>query len=121
MTNAISDQMKTAAELNVGEFKPASQSIPLKIDGMDLSTIRENQEVYQSLQDAGLSDAEIQEKGAKELFDIWLQYEGIIGYTTDIRNALWTLITASPRYLATTDQEKEEWLKSMLGFGTDPA
>lgn len=87
---------------------------------LDLKTIRENQSLYLDLVDRGWSDERIQQATAKELFDEWLEWNGIINYESDIRNAFWTLITASDKYLATTDKDREEWLKSCLGFGSEP-
>jgi hypothetical protein len=88
---------------------------------LDLKSVRENQDLYVSLNERGHSDKAIEQSTAKEMFREYLEWNGIIGYESDIRNALWTLITSSDRYLATTDQDREEWLKSMLGFGSDPA
>lgn len=50
-----------------------------------------------------------------EAFAEWLHWQGIIGYDSMIRTAMWDLITSSHEYLTTTDQEKEEWLKKLLG------
>ena len=103
---------------------------------LDAKSVRENQDVYIALRERLFPEAASEEhfKSIERELDEWLEthtarealheylnYIGIIGFDSTIRNALWTLISSSNRYLTTTDQGREEWLKSMLGFGIEPA
>ena len=82
---------------------------------LDAKSVRENQDVYIALRERLFPEAASEEhfKSIERELDEWLE-------THTAREALHE-ISSSNRYLTTTDQGREEWLKSMLGFGIEPA
>jgi len=50
-----------------------------------------------------------------ELFDRFLEWNGIVGYSSQIRSALYQLITCSQEHLSTTDQADTARLAMCLG------
>jgi hypothetical protein len=49
-----------------------------------------------------------------EAFTRWLAWNGIIGYSSQIRDVLAELISADSFYLVTTDQQRAAWLAELL-------
>lgn len=44
----------------------------------------------------------------------YMEWNGLVGYDNLIRSVLYDLITADAHYLTTTDQVREDWLRSLL-------
>lgn len=61
--------------------------------------LRENsRSLYNMLRtDIGLRDEQIQTLSPRDLLDMWLRHNGIIGYTNDIINTYEALLKASNR------------------------
>ena len=50
-------------------------------------------------------------------FKYWLEWQGIVHWDQSVRTVLWDLITSDAHYLTTTENDREEWLKSLLRPG----
>lgn len=50
-----------------------------------------------------------------EAFDRWLTWNGIVGYSSSIRQALFELITSDGDYLIAQDLEQENKLRKLMG------
>ena len=66
-------------------------------------------------QEIEMAESRIAELEPIQLFSEFLEYNGIVGYDSVIRTALWDLITSGSEYLTTTDKDREEWLRRLLG------
>lgn len=47
----------------------------------------------------------------EEVLRMYLEWNGIIGYTSRIRAAVFHIMSSSGEYLTTTDIEQEKWLR----------
>jgi hypothetical protein len=63
-----------------------------------------------------MQDEEIKVSTVGEVFDKWLTFNGIIGYSQDIRRVLFDIITSTDLALSTLDYAKTQELRNLFGL-----